>query len=146
MRKMLIILSLALLVTGAAAKEPETLEQLKARTEATTGARKALLYAEVVQREIEIANQLFTGGEAEKAHALVREAVGYAEKARDSVREHPRRIKDTEIALRKAEHRLNDIRRTLALEDQPDVQAAVDQIAAIRKQLLDLLFAPRHQR
>ncbi len=45
--------------------------------------------------------------------------------------------------MRKAEHRLNEVRRTLALEDQPEVQAAVDQIATVRKQILDQMFAPK---
>ena len=145
-RKALIIGCLALLVAGTAAKEPETLEQLKARADATQGERRPGLCAEVLQREIEVANQLFAAGEAEKAHAMIKEALTYAAKARDSALEQPTKTKPTEIALRKAEHRLNDIRRTLALEDQPEIQAAVDQLAAMRKQLLDLMFAPKRKR
>jgi len=135
-----------LLTTAAAAKGPETLEQLKARADASSRSRRPLLYAEVVQRDIEEANKLFTDGDAERAHATVKDAVAYAEKSRDALRDQPKKIKDTEIALRRAEHRLNDIRRTLALEDQPEVQAAVEQIAAVRKQILDQMFAPQHKK
>lgn len=137
------LVGLLLLAGVAAAKNPETLDELKQRAEAHSNDRQPLLFAEVVQRDIELANQLFTEGDAEKAHAAVKDAVTYAEKSRDALRNQPKKIKDTEIALRKAEHRLNDVRRTLALEDQPEVQTAVDQIAAVRKQILDQMFAPK---
>lgn len=140
------ILCALLLASGAVAKEPETLDQLKARAASAPGERRPLLYAEVVHREVETADKLFTEGAAEQAHAAVKDAVLYAEKSRDALRDQPKKIKDTEIALRKAEHRLNEIRRTLALEDQPQVLAAVDQLASIRKQILDQMFAPRQKR
>ncbi len=142
----LIIGCLALLMAGAAAKEPETLEQQKTRADATRGERRPQLCMDVAQREIEVADQLFIAGDAEKAHAMLKEAIEYAGKARDSALEQPTKIKNTEIALRKAESRLNGIRRTLALEDQPDVQSAADRIAAMRKQLLDRMFAPKPKR
>ncbi len=145
-RKALILACLALLVAAIAAKEPETLEQLKARADAARGERRPLLCMEVAQREIEAADQLFISGEAEKGHAMILEALDYAGKARDSALEQPTRMKSTEIALRKAEQRLNAIRRTLAVEDQADLQTAADQVAAMRKQLLDHMFAPKHKR
>lgn len=143
-RRIFILLCLTLLVAGAATAE-ETLEQLKERAESAAADRKPLLYAEVVQREIALADKLFTDGDAEKAHATVKEAVGYAEKCREAARQQPRKIKDAEIRLRKAERRLNEIRRTLALEDQADVQAAADRIAELRTQLLDQMFAPKRK-
>ena len=145
-RKSLIVGCLALLVAGTAAKEPETLEQLKARADATRGEHRPQLCIEVAQREIEVADRLFVAGDAEKAHAMIHEAVSYAGKARDSALEQPAKIKSTEIALRKIEQRLHNIRRTLALEDQPEVQSAADRIASMRRQLLDQLFAPKHKR
>lgn len=146
-RNLFIFVVVLLLVSVAAATKKEVpLEELKARAESTTGDQKPLLYAEVVHREIEDANQLFVAGDVEKAQSTIKEAVLYAGKARDAALARPHKMKDTEIHLRKAEHRLNDIRRTLALEDQPEVQAAADQIAAMRKQILDAMFAPRHKK
>ncbi len=145
-RNLLILAGVLLLVLAAAAKKEVPLEELKAKAEAETGDHKPLLYAEVVHREIEDANQLFITGDVEKAQATVKDAVIYAGKARDAALARPHKLKDTEIHLRKAEHRLNDIRRTLALEDQPEVQDAADQIAGMRKQLLDVMFAPKKRR
>ena len=129
-----------------AGKQPETLEQLKARAEATTGERQPLLFAEVVQREIDAADKLFTDGYPEKAHAMVKDAVVYAEKARDaSVALPSKKMKEVEIALRKAENRLIAIRRTAALEDQADLQAAADRLGQIRTEILNQMFAPKRK-
>ncbi len=143
MRRRSLILCVLLLAGVAAAKAPDSLEELKARAAAASPSRQPLLYADIVQRDVELADKLFTDGDVERAHATVKDAVQYAEKCRDVLQSQPKKIKDTEIALRKAEHRLNEVRRTLALEDQADVQAAVDQIAAVRKQILDQMFAPK---
>ncbi len=145
-RTFLIVAGILLLAVVAAAHKKETTEELKAKAEATQGDQKPLLYAEVTQREIEDANDLFTAGDVEKAQFTIKDAVLYAEKARDAAISRPHKLKDTEIHLRKAEHRLNDIRRTLSFEDQPPVQDAADQIAAIRKQILDVMFAPKHKK
>ncbi len=142
MRYLRLILVLALLPPGLAAKDAQTLEQLKARAASETGSRQPVLYAEVVQREIELAGQQFDQGNSDQAHATVKDAVAFAEKCRDSARLQPKKTKEAEIGLRKAEHRLVDIRRTVALEDQADTQAAIDHIAGIRKQLLEQMFAP----
>jgi hypothetical protein len=140
------VLLLALAIFCGAAKEPETLEQLKARAEAAKGEHQPLLYAEVVQREIEVADKFFTDGDPEKGHAMVKEAVGYAEKARDASRQiPPKKMKDVEIALRKAQNRLHALRRTLALEDQQDVQEAADRISQLRTEILNQMFAPKHK-
>lgn len=131
---------------GLGSKKPETLEELKARAEAASGEDKPVLYAEVVLQEIEAADQLFTDGATDQAHAMVKESVGYAEKARDACKElRPKKMKKTEIALRQAENRMNALRRTLALEDQQNVQEAADSIGKIRGEILSLMFAPKRK-
>ncbi len=145
-RNLLIVAGVLLLTAGAAAGKAETLEELKARAESASANNKPLLYVEVVHREIEEANQLFITGDVEKAHAMIQEAVQYAERAGNAAIERRHKMKDTEIHLRKAEHRLNDIRRTLALEDQPEVGVAADQIAAVRKRILEAMFAPKEKK
>ncbi len=145
-RNLLILVGVLLLTAGAAASKNETLEEMKARAESASPNNKPLLYVEVAQREIEEANQLFITGDVENAHAMIKEAVQYAEKAGEAAIARRHKMKDTEIHLRRAEHRLNDIRRTLALEDQPDVEAAAEQIAAVRKRILEVMFAPKEKK
>ncbi|HYX70469.1 MAG TPA: hypothetical protein VE825_15140 [Terriglobales bacterium] len=148
MKRNLLILAAVLLplLCASASKKEIPLEELKAKAESTNSDQKSLLYVEVVRRQVEDANQLYIAGDVEKAQNTVKEAVSYAEKARDAALSRPHKLKDTEIHLRLVEHRLNDIRRTLALEDQPDVQAASEQIASIRKQLLAAMFSPKHKK
>lgn len=145
-RTLLIVATVLLFVSVAGAKKHETIEELKARADARTDDHKPLLYVEVLRREIEAANDLFTSGEVEEAHAMVKDVVLYAEKARDAALAHPRKLKATEIRLRKAERRLDDVRHSLALEDQPQVQEAVERFAAIRKEILDVMFAPKEKK
>lgn len=148
MRPLIGTVAVLLVLAGIAlsTKKPETLEELKARAEAASGEDKPVLYAEVVLQEIEVADQLFTDGATDKAHSLVKESVSYAEKARDACKElRPKKMKKTEIALRQAENRMNALRRTLALEDQQDVQEAADNIGKIRGEILSLMFAPKRK-
>ena len=118
----------------------ETLEELKAKAGAASGGEKAMLCARVAREEVELANQQFTDGNVEQGHAAVRDAVAYAEKARDAARTSKKKLKQTEIAIGRTAHRLNDISRTLALDDRPTVEQAVKELEHIQDQLLDAMF------
>ena len=49
-------------------------------------------------------------------------------------------LKNTEISLRKMAHRLADIKRTVAYDDQPPIQSAIDSLEKIRTDLLNKMF------
>lgn len=97
-------------------------------------------YAEVVRTEVEVADLQFTNGDVEKAQASVQELLQYAQKSLDDARAHRRDLKDTEISIRKAEHRLNDVMHSINLDDQPPLKKGVEDLEAIRKELLALMF------
>jgi hypothetical protein len=118
----------------------ETLEALKAKAAAASGGEQAVLCARVAQAEVELANQQFTDGNVDQGHAAVRDAVSYAEKARDAARTSKKKLKQTEIAIRRAARRLNDIGKTLAIDDRPTVEQAVKELEHIQDQLLDAMF------
>ncbi|HZQ90916.1 MAG TPA: hypothetical protein VFA60_03900 [Terriglobales bacterium] len=140
----ILFLTLATLLGGAtllrAADQAESVEKLKQRAEAATGGTRARLFVEVARLEIEEANQHFTDGDVDKAHARVKDAVTDAEKGADAARISGKRLKDTEIDLRKLQRRTEDIRRSLALEDRPALQSMVERLEALRQQLLDKMF------
>jgi len=79
----------------------------------------------------------------EEAQAAIEEVVSYAGQAGDAVSRSGRRVKNTEIALRKMAHRLTDIKHTLASENQAPVQAAVDSLEKIRTDLLNRMFGKK---
>lgn len=119
----------------------DALDELKAKAEAASGGGRAKLYAQVAQEEVELANQHFTDGNVEKGQAAVRDAVVYAEKARDAAVASRKQLKKTEISIGKTARRLSDISRTLAIDDRPTVEQAVKELEHIQDQLLDAMFS-----
>jgi len=133
-----IVLFLLALGTFVAAKD-ESLDALKARALRENQPR---LYAEVVRRQVEVADHYYTAGEVQKAEGVVAEIVDLTGKCVDAAQKNQSKLKDTELTLYRAGRRLEDVRRSLAFDDQPPVQAAVDRIEKARRHLLDLMFQP----
>ncbi len=135
-------LALSLVLTATLfAAPPPTLDALKAKAEQTRGGDQGRLYAEVARELVEVADHQYIDGDVEKAENSVKDIVSYAGKARESLRGSKRKIKETEILLRKTQRRLDDVRRTLAASDQPKVQDAVAKLEVIRRELLDQMFS-----
>ena len=126
------------LVTLVAAKD-ESLDALKARALRENQPR---LYAEVVRRQVEVANDYYNAGDVQKAQDVVAEIVDLTGKCIDAAKKNQNKLKDTEITLYRAGRRLDDVRRSLAFDDQPPVQAAVERIEKARRHLLELMFQP----
>jgi len=120
----------------------ETLGELKAKAAKASGGEQAILCSRVAREDVELANQHFTDGKVAEGHAAVRDAVAYAEKARDAARNSKKKLKQTEMAIRKTARRLNDIGKTLAIDDRPAVEQAVKELQQIQDQLLEAMFGP----
>ena len=138
MRKKAVQVVLLILTLGmfAAAKD-ESLDALKARALRDNQPR---LYAEVVRRQIEVANGYYNSGEVEKAQAAIAEIVDLTGKCIEAAQKNHSQLKDTELALYKAGRRLDDVRKSLNFDDQPPVQAAVERIEKARRDHLQLMF------
>ncbi len=135
-------LSLVLVATAphALAGAPPSIETLKLKAEQSTDGERGKLCAEIARQLVEVADGYYSQGDVDKAEATVEEILSYAQKARESVRGSNHKLKPTEILLRGAQRRLEDMRRTLAASDQPRVQAAVGRLESIRRELLDQMF------
>jgi hypothetical protein len=121
--------------------DDESMEELLAKAQSSRD-QQAELYAKVARRQVEIANQHFNDGDVDKAQAAVQDVVGFAQKALDSAKQVRKRLKQTDITLRKTSRRLADIAGTLAFEYRPPVNRAVKEIEVIRMQILDIMFGP----
>jgi hypothetical protein len=132
------VVLLAPLACLALADEP--LEQLKAKAAASSGGEQAVLCAQVAREEVELADRHFIDGNVEQGQAAVREAVTYAEKARDSARDSRKKLKQTEMSIGRTARRLSDIGKTLAVDDRPAVEQAVKELEQIQDALLEALF------
>jgi polyhydroxyalkanoate synthesis regulator phasin len=141
MRKWAIILGVTLVVTSGYALPKElTLEQLKARVQNAKPDERANLCAQIAEREVEVADKLYTDGKVEEAETAIRDVVSYSQQASDAAGQTGHHLKNMEIGMRKMGHRLTDIKRGLPFENQATVQAAVDTLERIRTDLLNRMF------
>jgi polyhydroxyalkanoate synthesis regulator phasin len=116
------------------------IEELKAKAEHKGEADRARYYAEIAHELVEVANVQFTNGEPDKGQASIKDAVAYAEKAATSAEEKGHKIKNAEITLRETSRRIEEVRKTLDVDNQPPLKAAVERLEQLRKQLLQRMF------
>lgn len=139
MRVTLATLLLATSLSAVAEKE-ESLQQLIARAESSRLEDRPALYLEIGARQLKAADQLYTAGKVDDARAAVNDVVTYSQKAHDAAIQSGKKLKNTEIAVRKMAARLRDIKRTLNFEDQAPVQAAAERLEQMRTDLLSRMF------
>jgi polyhydroxyalkanoate synthesis regulator phasin len=132
----------ALLVASllAVAYKTETLQELMARAESARIEDRPALCIEIAERQLKSADQLYSAGKADEARTALQDVVTYSEKAHDASIQSGKRIKNTEIALRKMAAKLRDIKRSLNFDDQAPVQAAADRLESLRTELLSHMF------
>ena len=126
--------------TAVLPASPDSATDLKVRADSAKGGEQAKLAIEYARQQLEDANKLFTDGNVDKAQSEIQETVEYARKAGDAASSSGKRMKQTEIDLRKLSKRMRDIAQTLAFEDRPPVTKAVDQIEQVRGSLLQRMF------
>jgi len=141
MRRTLPIVLLLLLALAVRA-EDKTVDQLKAEAERADPGTQGRLYAEIADRLVAVADKQFTDGESVKGHATVQEILSYATKAHDLAIKTRKKMKETEKDLRQCRRRLESMRRTLAAEDRPAVEAVEKQIEQFTEEILESMFAP----
>lgn len=143
MRSRLIIVTLFAVLLPLLARTDESLEQLVARAESARPEDRPPLYVEAARRQLEAANELYNAGKPDEALLAVHDVVAYSDKARDAALQSNKKVKDTEIAMRKIAGRLRDIGRTLSFDELPPIQAAADHLEQIRTELLNHMFAKK---
>lgn len=71
------------------------------------------------------------------------EVMTYARRAADAATTSNKRIKQTEIDLRKLEHRVRDIEASLSVDDRPPMEKAVQELEQVRADLLAKMFGEK---
>jgi len=117
-----------------------SVEELKARLARAKPDERTNLCIQIAERQVEAADKLYTDGKTEEAEAAIHDVVTYSQQASDAAGQTGHRLKNTEIAMRKMSHRLNDIKRTLPFENQALVQSAIETLDKIRTDLLSRMF------
>ena len=132
--------SVVLLLAIAALASESTLQEMIAHAEAARLQDQPDLYVEIADKQLRSADELYKDGKVDEAAAAVKNVVTYSQKAHDTAIQSGRRLKNTEIALRKMSSRLRDIKRTLNFEDQPPVAAAAERLQNLSAGLLAHMF------
>jgi hypothetical protein len=69
--------------------------------------------------------------------------VSYSAKATDAAARSGKKLKDTEIALRKMAEKFRDVKHNLPFDDQAPVQDAIDRLEKMRTDLLSAMFGKK---
>ncbi len=127
----------------AGAARDESLGQLISRAESARPEDRPALYLEIARQKADIADQSYRAGDAEAGTATLREVVSFSKKATDASIETGKRLKNTEIALRKMVAKFGDVKRTVAFEDQAPIQQTMDELEKMRTALLSTMFGKK---
>ena len=129
-----------LLGLASMAQRP-TIESLKAQAEGAQGGQQAKLCAELAEALVGVAAQQFEQSNSPQGLATVSEILGYATKARDAAVSSHSKMKETEIHLRNAQRKLEDLKRTLSADDRTPLDEAGKKLAQFRQDILSEMFA-----
>jgi hypothetical protein len=116
------------------------LQDLEAKAEAARLEDRPRIYLEIAQRQLDSANQSYKAGQSDAGRAAVDDVTRYAGKACDAAIQSGKKLKNTEIVVRKMADKLRDIKRTVNFDDQAPVQQAADQLETMRTELLSHMF------
>ncbi len=136
-----ILLTAALSTAGAASNE--SLESLKARADGAELKKQPELFTKVAQFQLQEFAKASEEGNPEQAEEALQDILEYGIKAAQSSQETGKRMKQTEIAIRKISSRLEDIGRTLSFDKRQPVESAIEKLESARTDLLHHMFRKR---
>jgi len=140
MKKCGIILALFFSAAIGSAGTEQTVAELKARVESAREEDRPGICVGIAARQLDAAAKLYTAGNPQEARNAIEDVATFSEKARDAASKSGKKLKPTEIAVRKMAHKLRDMKRTLSFEDQAPVQDANDRLEHVRTDLLTKMF------
>jgi hypothetical protein len=140
---LLVAASLAAIAGPAFAAKDESLDQLMARAESARPEDRPGLYLEIARQKAEAADKLYQAGNTEAGNAALQGVLAFSKKATDASIDTGKKLKNTEIALRKMAEKFRDIKRTVAFEDQAPIQQTMDELEKMRTDLLSAMFGKK---
>jgi hypothetical protein len=143
--RFIIAVSLLLVTACLAWSEKDSVQEMEAKADAAPLGDRPPLYIDAAQEQLSTAIDGYKAGKPEGAHAAVDDLVRLSGKARDAAIQSGKKLKNTEISLRKMADKLHDLKHTLNYDDQAPVQAAVEKLETIRSDLLSYMFSKGKQ-
>ena len=128
------------LVAVSSARKEETLQELVARAEAAKVDQQPDLYMEAAERQRRAALEAMKGEHWDEFHAALKDVVKYCDKAHKAAITSGKKVKNTEIKIRRISTSLRETKLNVGVDDQPAVQAVIDQLEGFRTELLRSMF------
>ena len=140
MKKLCIMVVVLLSALAWASDKQESVESLKARAGQAQAKDQVELFTRIAERQLDALDKAYNGGTDREAKVALTDVVTYGVNAARVSSETGKRMKQTEIAMRKMVGRLEAIRRTLDVDDRPPLVDAVQQLETARSELLNRMF------
>ena len=137
---------LALISVSAVAGVDESIQQMAAHAEAASPGDRPGLYMKIAHQQAESADKFYQSGDSEAGSKALSDVVTYSQKASDAAGSTGKRLKDTEIALRKIAEKFRDVKHNLPFDDQAPVQQAIDRLENMRTDLLTVMFGKKNKK
>jgi len=138
--KSVAILVLVLSSGALATDKQESVESMKARFEHSSPKDRIELALKIAEHQVAAMDKAYTDGNIETARAALADVQNFGVQAAETSTSTGKRMKQTEIELRKMNVRLENIRRTLSVDDRAPVGEAIQRIDAARNELLNRMF------
>lgn len=132
----LLISAVSLAIAGS-----NSVQDLKDRVELAPVKDRPGLCMEIVEKQLKSADQLYLDGKPEQARAAVADIVHYSDVAKASAITSGKKIKNTEISLRKIAGKLRDIERVAGADQQASINQAADHLEDLRTELINQVFS-----
>jgi hypothetical protein len=108
--------------------EDQTLASLEQRATEAHAKSQCYVYAQLVHDMVEYGARQYAAGNVEEASGVLKRSQEFARKIRNLVATDTRKVKESEILLRHAAYRLNDLLHATSYEDGPLVQETLAQV------------------
>lgn len=129
-----------LLTSVSLAGQKASEEELQRKIESAHNGKKAEFLMQLAHQQLEDADHQYHDGDTEKALRTAQICEANADEATAASLESGKRLKDTEIELRKLSERLQAIREELSFEDRQGLDPMVQKLEQDRSKLLDRMF------
>ncbi len=117
------------------------LAQLETRALHADPREQAFLYTELVQVYTDVAGKQMAAGEMEQAGITLRRVQTFADRIHTGLAKDTRRLKNAEMMMHDATHRLGQYVHFVSTEDKVVVEATIKQLDKVNEELLAQVFA-----
>lgn len=120
--------------------DPQQISALAAKAEQATPKDRCYLYAKVVSAMTELTGRQLNDGSPSEVSASLKAIQGYASKIRTDLTDHSKKLKDAQIMMRRAAFHLGELMKGGPLSEQPDFEAALNQVNQTQSQMMLTVF------